>query len=467
MEQAGNRLITESTLVRQPGSIGLSVDNIWLAFSLSSWPYSDRLVHMFDRELGAKVAQFHALAAELAAAVNADLSGRLAVEFLPEVLAGVRQGELATVRLIERADRSGEYRIDGAASVTAFVRRTANENNGWASRRIHVGRALADSLPATLKAFECGELGLEHAAVIDAATKKLLDTDLIAAMDTYLAGLAAVMTPKELAAAAEDLRSQAVPEVSAKETAKKRAAQTLHLSQTMDGMWRLDGWFDAENGLILSAAIASFLRKPVPGGDLLTESVGRRRADALVDVCRQGVTHHATCDSPGPSRHTIVVGLTHQQLLDGLGTAAVSGGGNLPAGAARRMACDADLIPAVYGGNSELLDYGRAMRTVSAGLRRVLNTRDGGCIFTGCDRTPAACEAHHRKPWQEQRGPTKDKNLDLLCIFHHHLVHEGGWRMTIDTDKHRTPWFHPPDGRPPQPGQRHGLHHRSHHPLRT
>ncbi len=420
---------------------------------------------MFDSEFGVKVAQFHALGAELAAAVNTEISGAQAVELLPEILAGVRQGELATVRLIERADRSGEYRIDGAASVTAFVRRTANENNGWASRRIHVGRALADALPATLKAFEAGELGLEHAAVIDAATKKLLDTDLIAALDIHLAYLAAIMTPKELAAAAEDLRSQAVPEESAKETAKKRAAQTLHLSQTMDGLWRIDGYLDPEAGLIVSTAIAAFLRKAVPGEDLLTEAVGRRRADALVDVCRQGLTHHQTCDSPGLSRHTIVIGLTHQQLLDGLGTAGITGGSNLPAATARRMACDANIIPAVYGGDSELLDYGRARRTVSAGLHRILNTRDGGCIFTACDRPPSSCETHHVKPWQ-QGGNTEASLLALLCTFHHHLVHEGGWTMTIGTDKHHTPWFHPPDDRPPQPGQRRGLHHRN-HPQRT
>src|SRR5580698_3099484 len=128
---------------------------------------------MFDTGFGAKAALFHALGAELAAAITADLSGAVAVEVLPELLAGVRQGELATVRLIERADRCGDYAADGAASVSAYVRTTANENNNWASRRVHVGRALADTLPATALAFASGGLGLEHAAVIDGATKKL------------------------------------------------------------------------------------------------------------------------------------------------------------------------------------------------------------------------------------------------------------------------------------------------------
>ena len=420
---------------------------------------------MFESDLLVDMAQWHALGAAIAGRVDAEVSGVQAVEMLPEILAGVRQGELATVRLIQLADRSGEYRVDGAASVSAFVRRTANENNGWASRRVHVGRALADTLPATAKGWEAGELGLEHAAVIDAATKKL-DADLAAAMDGVPRRTRPRHDPERVG---RRRRGPTLPSRARRDREGNREETGCPVGAPVPDDGRhvaLDGWLDAEYGLLVSTALAQFLRKAVPGGDLLTESVARRRADALVDVCRQAITHAETCDSPGLSRHTIVVGLTHQQLLDGLGTAGVSGGGNIPAGA-RRMACDANIIPAVYGADSELLDYGRAMRTVSAGLRRVLNTRDGGCIFPACDRPPAGCEAHHRKPWQEGQGKTKDANLDLLCLFHHHLVHEGGWTMTIDTDKHRTPWFHPPDGGPPQPGQRKGLHHRSDHPRRT
>jgi hypothetical protein len=71
---------------------------------------------MLEAEFGAKAAEFAALAAELAAFVSADTSATLAVEVLPEILAGVRQADLLTCRLIERADRSGTYAIDGAAS---------------------------------------------------------------------------------------------------------------------------------------------------------------------------------------------------------------------------------------------------------------------------------------------------------------------------------------------------------------
>jgi hypothetical protein len=41
---------------------------------------------MVESEFGVKAAQFHALAAELAAAVSSDTSGVLAVEILPRLV---------------------------------------------------------------------------------------------------------------------------------------------------------------------------------------------------------------------------------------------------------------------------------------------------------------------------------------------------------------------------------------------
>ena len=118
---------------------------------------------MIEAEFGVKAAQAHALLAELAAYVSSDTSGTLAVEVLPEVLGATRQADLLTCRLIERADRSGAYAMDGAASTAAFVRQVSGESDGWVSKRVQVGRALADRMPVTAKAFEAGDLGLDQA----------------------------------------------------------------------------------------------------------------------------------------------------------------------------------------------------------------------------------------------------------------------------------------------------------------
>ena len=410
---------------------------------------------MVEAEFGVKAAQAHALLAELAAAVSADTSGMLAVEVLPEVLGAGRQADLLTCRLIERADRSGAFRVDGAASTNAFVRGLSGESDGWVSKRVQVGRALADRMPVTAKTFEAGDLGLDHAHVIEQATRDL-DHELATDLEAFLAQQAAPLTPRQLRVVAEELRAAAAPDESADQAARKHAAQHVNLSETLDGRWRLDGWLDPEAGLIVSQAIASFTRKPDPDGDVLTESAPSRRAEALVQMARHATAHAEDCHGEGGGRHTVNVGLSHQALLDGLGTAGTPDGQRLPAAAARRMACDAAIIPAVYGADSEILDFGRRTRTISAGLRHFLTARDGGCTWPGCDRPPSFTEAHHRKHWIDG-GETNPEDLELLCCHHHHKVHEGGWKMTISNDPDRTPWFWPPDGRPPLQGQRRPL----------
>ena len=82
------------------------------------------------------------------------------------------------------------------------------------------------------------------------------------------------------------------------------------------------------------------------------------------------------------------------------------------------MACDAGIIPAVYGSDSQILDFGRLTRTIPAGLRRYIVARDGGCVFPGCDRPPAWSEVHHSDPWAKG-GETNADLLALLCVHHH------------------------------------------------
>ena len=92
------------------------------------------------------------------------------------------------------------------------------------------------------------------------------------------------------------------------------------------------------------------------------------------------------------------------------------------------------LLPPVLGGTpSQPLDVGRASRVVSPAQRSALAVRDGGCVFSDCDRPLAWCEAHHLVHWIDG-GPTDLDNLALLCRAHHRAVHEGGWRLERDPD---------------------------------
>jgi len=99
----------------------------------------------------------------------------------------------------------------------------------------------------------------------------------------------------------------------------------------------------------------------------------------------------------------------------------------------RLRAAMALLPPVLGGGPTQPLEVGRTSRVVQAAQRTALAVRDGGCVFPGCQRPLAWCEAHHLRHWVHG-GPTDLANLALVCRAHHRAVHEGGWRLVRQAD---------------------------------
>ncbi|MBW4096083.1 MAG: DUF222 domain-containing protein, partial [Acidobacteria bacterium] len=138
---------------------------------------------------------------------------------------------------------------------------------------------------------------------------------------------------------------------------------------------------------------------------------------ALVDCARIAVR---TRQLPGNGgmKPQLVITMTLEQLTAGRGSLNLPHAGPTSAGAIRRMACDAEVIPMVLGTGSEVLDVGRSVRIISKELRKALISRDGGCAFPSCDRPPQWCEAHHLDHWSHG-GTTSLENSALLCSHHH------------------------------------------------
>ena len=79
-----------------------------------------------------------------------------------------------------------------------------------------------------------------------------------------------------------------------------------------------------------------------------------------------------------------------------IGSASLALGGAINADIARRIACDARVIPVVLGSKGEPLDVGRASHTVPSAIRRAVIVRDRGCAFPGCS-VPARWRPHQRR----------------------------------------------------------------------
>ncbi|MBO1766190.1 HNH endonuclease signature motif containing protein [Allobranchiibius sp. GilTou38] len=208
-----------------------------------------------------------------------------------------------------------------------------------------------------------------------------------------------------------------------------------------------------------------------------TRTPAKRRADALVRLVDtaagvlDGTAPRPVGEFGGTAK--ILVTMDYATLYEGLrnagrlgqcgsangesdptylpGIGRTTGGDHLDAGTLRRMACDADLIPAVLGGDSELLDVGRAKRLFTGGLRTAIIHRDQHCTFPGCDRPPDWCDAHHVRPWWAG-GQTTLTNAALLCARHHTIVHRD--LLTAQVTTTGVTWDLTPGLMPSRPGQR-------------
>ena len=128
-----------------------------------------------------------------------------------------------------------------------------------------------------------------------------------------------------------------------------------------------------------------------------TRSLGQIAAESIVQLARHGI---ACTNTEIPVRATsTVVRMSLESLITGLGPAHIDGIETpISAGIARIMAADAEIIPEVLGGNSEVLDLGSRRRVFSRAQRLALIERDGGCAFTGCDAPPRHTEVHRGAP---------------------------------------------------------------------
>jgi hypothetical protein len=349
------------------------------------------------------------------------------------------------VEQVAAFDARAGARVDGQTSTQAWLR-SRLRLGGDAAGLVRVARQLAD-LPQLAKAFAAGEVPLEHASAV-AQLAGAVGAGPVADYQPALLELARAAEPGKLRVACAHLRQLLDPDADQDEAARQRRGRYLAAARTVDGMVHLQGLLDPATGQSVLTALAAAM--PVPAA-YEERTPGQRRADALGEVCRQFLASGQAPRGGGlPPQVNVTVSLaTLQQPWPEqpapppvLGDVPVLAGGQpVTAATARRLACDAGVIPVVLGADSEPLDIGRHSRVVPAGLRRALVLRDGGCRFAGCDRPPGWCDAHHIEHWADG-GPTSLANLVLLCAHHHSLVHEG-WRLSGDPAG--TLSFHRPD----------------------
>jgi hypothetical protein len=245
----------------------------------------------------------------------------------------------------------------------------------------------------------------------------------------------------------------------------RRQRRALSLITQPDGMVRLVWEMPPETAGLVRAGIDRLVTEQLHHkrdqateflvndgmADLDDRTMPQRRADAAEDLFR----HAISCDSAGGDHPTttMVVRMTLDQLLDGLGTAQIDGvDASISAATARILAADANILPIVLGGAGEVLDMGRARRLFTSAQRHALAETYGGCAFPGCSHPPSYTEAHHLH-WWSNGGRTDLANGIPLCSFHHHRVHDDDWEIAF---RNKIPYFIPPPWIDPDRAPRRG-----------
>lgn len=341
---------------------------------------------------------------------------------LPRLRRCIDRLEAAFALRARRADVEGVLASPhrSPAKVLAASCRTSHRS----ARAALLAGARLESLPAIADAWCGGEITADHVRVMALACTPTR-AEAFAAFEPQLLEVARQHAPwaqRTVVARICEAIDGDGGGATANDSFRRRR---LHVSRTLDGIAVVDGRLDPEGAEIVLTAIEHRMADDTLDGDRRTRP--QRRADALVGICRRYLAagdHRRLCRRRrGRPTVSVVVDLS---LLQGSADVTSRLRGDLAHTGAvstetlRRLACDAGLHRVLTAGRSEVLDVGRATRTVSNAQWQALVVRDGGCR---CGRPAAECEVHHIVHWAD--GGTDLDNLVLRCWYCHRGEHEG------------------------------------------
>jgi hypothetical protein len=357
-------------------------------------------------------------------------------EEITELAAHIHAATCRWLELVAEFDRRSGWSQWGCRSCAEFLSWRCAIAPGAAREHVRVARRL-EELPLIRAAFGEGRLSYSKVRALTRVENVAHEEDLL--------GIARHSTAAQLERIVRAYRGVVVSE----HAATSRPSRYVTWEHDDDGSLLLRACLPAEEGAVVLAALEAAVERlradgstairdgaDVPaetrtaGDDVPAETrptLSERRADALILMADTLLAGPAAGRSGG-DRYQVVVHVDTATLAegDGDGRSELADGAPLPAETARRLACDAAIVPLLER-NGRPLSVGRKTRTVHPALRRALASRDRGCRFPGCTNR-CAVDAHHIEHWAHG-GPTSLENLVQLCRHHHRLLHEGGYSV--------------------------------------
>lgn len=373
------------------------------------------------------------------------------------------EAQVAELRLRILADASDLAAETAAKDAAGWLAQHARTRYADARADLRLAGALDRDRPRLAAAMRDGTTTVAQAHVIVRALAALpteVDAGTVDRAEAHLVEAATEFGPKELGRIGRHILDVVAPELAeaaegarlAELEAAARDVTRLTMRRLGDGSTRLSARIPDAAASRLATYLESFANpRPIPLGEDADRPCSAETATAYDPVARLAYTRRMgeafvafleTADANrlpihGGNATTVVVTIPLAALQSELSSAGLVGAGLVPgdeltgdritAAQARRLACTAQIIPAVLGGRSVPLDLGRARRLFSPAQRLAMGVRDTTCRAEGCDVPANWCEAHHLHPW-EHGGLTNIDDGVLFCGHHHHRVHDPAYR---------------------------------------
>jgi hypothetical protein len=409
---------------------------------------------MSVEQLRAPVIAGHVAAARSAVEAAAEVPVRLLDRFelgeaVAELAALESQVTALKLAMLAEADVRRVAEETGDTGTDAWAARLTGTTRGVMSGGIWLAKALQETYHATRDAFAAGGINEAQVRVIVKAAQRLPGEVTVEqrrlAEEALVAKAVEGMNARRLRHAARrmlevisrDLADR--HEADSLEDEEARAERETWLTLHDNGDGTVAGRFVVPelHGQLLRAALERLSaprrlsRNQV--GRLVTDDTVPGHGPALSWSERLGAAftellEHLPTDGHHKTAATVMVHLSYEHLLDGLASARLDTGTRISAGEARRLACNAGIVPAVLGGASEPLDVGREQRLHTTAQRRVLSMGHDSCAAEGCERPFAWCEIHHPHAWSHG-GTTSIENALPLCGHHHRRAHDDAYTM--------------------------------------
>jgi hypothetical protein len=383
-----------------------------------------------------------AAVADLVTQPPADQPDSIVLNDIEQLLTVAAQLGAAIAQRVAVADSRESTVAETGRTTRSWLIEEQRLDSGAAGRKLRVARQLW-RWPATEAAWLAGDISEDHVAVIFRALTKV-PPELTELVEKTLLDLARDCTPADLAAAVDQILVACGADESADSAAARRyGTRGVSVAKTFGGTGSLSGTLAPTLAEKLPRALELAGKPTGPDDD-------RTRAQRFHDALEAIVDHFIdTADLPDTDRGErparVIVTIDWETLKGQLQSA----WGILPNGAhvspeeALRIACNAEIVPAVLGGRGQLLHLGVGVRGFNARIRQGAIVRDGDrCVFPSCQGRRH--ELHHIKHFAHG-GRSDLDNAAWLCAFHHWLVHEGGWTLRREIDGGYT--FTSPTGR--------------------